>query len=416
MAQLMQNIVNPQLRRFFCVFAVTILLAFGGGMLCASRQSDEMVRLSTEEQLCYLDALADAMPEHADTIVAVFQELPADASVEDGAALLDDIGYRDMRDFPHIKQYYRTLRWHAAAYWLPLVCVLLLLLWLVGAGTFRSLFRQIRQLTEQSEAMLQQRTSGMEVRQAEGDLGTLASSLTRLSQRIQYLLDRLQQEKLFLRDFMLDISHQLKTPLTVLRLNHDLLCTGDAVPAAKQAEFLQADLQQLDRMEWLIAGQLKMARLEACAVAYTMEEQPLRETCTRAMAQFSALAKQREVVLRNQVPPSIFLLQDTAWLSEAISNLIKNALEHTTNGTITCQAVETPLSTQLLITDTGTGISKEKLSHLFDRFYNGGNTVNAQSVGIGLAIAKRIVEDHHGDLTMTSTPGQGTTAALVFLR
>lgn len=416
MAQLIQNIVNPQLRRFFWIFVVTLLLAFGGGMLCASRQSDEVVQLYTEEQLRYLDALADAMPEHADTIVATFQELPADASVEGGAALLDDIGYRDLRDFPQVMQYYRTLRWHAAAYWVPLICALLLLLWLVGAGTFRSLFRQIRQLTDQSEAMLHQRASGMEARQAEGDLGTLASSLTRLSQRIQYLLARQQKDKLFLRDFMQDISHQLKTPLAVLRLNHDLLCTGNAVPAAKQAEFLQADLQQLDRMEWLIAGQLKMARLEACAVAYTMGEQPLRETCTRAIAQFSELAKQREVVLRNQVPPSVFLLQDTEWLSEAISNLIKNALEHTENGTITCQAMETPLSTQLLITDTGTGIPKEKLSHLFDRFYNCDSTVNAQSVGIGLAIAKRIVEDHHGDLTITSNFGQGTVAALIFLR
>ena len=184
---------------------------------------------------------------------------------------------------------------------------------------------------------------------------TLLDALNRLSARIQYLLATLREEKSRLKDLMQDISHQLKTPLAVLRLNHDLL---SALPVnADQQRFLSADAEQLDKMEWLIHNQLKLARLDAGVVIYEKQSVPLRATLEESLSGFSALLQKRGIQVCNDVPPKLCIRQDPAWLGEAFSNLLRNAISHTQDGTLSLGAEETPLSVRLWMRDTGEGIS-----------------------------------------------------------
>lgn len=269
--------------------------------------------------------------------------------------------------------------------------------------------RQGRQL-EQLNAYLVRVLNGGEMpeidSQEEGELSILRSNIYKAAMKLQTQNERLAEDKTKLSEALADISHQLKTPLTSMMVMNDLL--SEEEDSERREEFLRTQSAQLTRMNWLIQTLLKISRLDAGTIELKKEnvsdEDLIEEALKPFLIQFDVRSITYEQTLSGQV-----ICCDKNWTVEALQNIIKNCMEHTENGgALSLSTTDTNIYSQITIRDRGCGIAPEDLPHIFERFYKGKNG-GKDSVGIGLALAKRILELENGEIMAESTVGVGTT-------
>ena len=226
--------------------------------------------------------------------------------------------------------------------------------------------------------------------------------------------DSERQAKEFLRDTISDISHQLKTPIAALNIYNGIL-QQEAADAGTVQEFANLSEQELDRMEALVQSLLKMARLDAGAIALEQSPENLSELLGQVKEQYSFRAGQEGKEIDLEGDELAVLCCDRVWLAEAIGNLVKNALDHTAPGDrVRIQWQQSPCLTQITVEDSGSGIHPEDLYHIFKRFYRSRFSKDTQGVGLGLPLAKSIIEAHRGSIEVHSELGQGTTFTINF--
>ena len=216
------------------------------------------------------------------------------------------------------------------------------------------------------------------------------------------------------KEFLRDISHQLKTPIAALNIYNGIL-QQEADNADTVRKFAGLSEQELDRLESLVQSLLKMARLDVGAITLEQSPENLSELLGQIKGQYSFRAGQegKELVLAGD--ERSVLLCDRIWLTEAIGNLVKNALDHTTQGDrIQIRWQQSPCLTTIAVEDSGSGIHPEDLYHIFKRFYRSRFSKDTQGVGLGLPLAKSIIEAHQGSIEVYSEPGHGTTFTICF--
>ena len=257
---------------------------------------------------------------------------------------------------------------------------------------------------------------GLDLRDnVEGELSALKNDIYKVTVMLAHQADLLQKDKLCLADTLADMSHQLKTPLTSMMVMTDLLEQPD-LPAEKRREFTGHIRSQLQRMEWLISSLLKLSKLDAGTIRFKKEQVFLPKLIEKATEHLMLLMDVKQQTLVLDGDPQTYFLGDPDWSAEAMTNLIKNCIEHTpSGGTIHIQYESSILATQIIISDTGEGVSKEDLPHIFERFYKGKNS-SRDSVGIGLAMAKNIIQRQNGTIEATSEIGKGMTFTIKFYR
>lgn len=411
---LIKDCANRQFRRFAFIIFLMVGLSFISGYYIAAQTAETLAKESHLVNLALVGQICEALPEEEETIKQAFLQASR-ADITQADELVEKYALSSANYFPQGFQLYDLFRDTINSRFRFPFALFLLILGGCALYYLHCLLHEIRTATALSDKILLSRYDA-ETKPKSADSAALHASILLLGSRMHHLVGQLKQEKIFLHDFMQDISHQLKTPLAVLRLNHDILCSGREILPEKQAEFLEINNEQIERMSWLIHAQLKLGRLDAEVVEYHFSKTPIRYACESACAQLRPLAAEKGLSVRCEVSPSIMLLHDSEWLSEAISNLIKNAVEHTETGGITLTAEESPLSVQLTIADTGKGMTHEQMLHLFDRFSVRNHEVNSTGTGIGMAIAKKIITDNHGDINIQSKIGEGTKLVLVFLK
>ena len=248
---------------------------------------------------------------------------------------------------------------------------------------------------------------------AEGELAILHSQLAKMTVRLREQADALKQDKVLLTNAIADISHQLRTPLTSLNLIVTMLRQSE-LSEARRLQLAQELQQLLTRVDWLIEALLKMAKIDAGAVVFQQEQVSVHELMQQAAAPFAIAMELREQHLVVEVPVEVSYTGDLAWSCEALGNIIKNCLEHApVGGTIAVTAKANAIYTEIVISDNGKGIDPADLPHLFERFYKGKNA-SAQSVGIGLALARSIVTAQNGTIKVENRPEGGTRFTLRF--
>lgn len=211
-----------------------------------------------------------------------------------------------------------------------------------------------------------------------------------------------------------DISHQLKTPLAALNIYNGLLQDED-VELSTVKEFANLSEQELDRMETLVQNLLKITRLDAGAVVLEKAMENVAEMMRDIELHFAYRAgqEQKKIVLSGS--DNISLQCDREWLSEAIDNIVKNALDHTEAGDmIRIEWRALPSMVQIIVTDNGCGIHPEDLHHIFKRFYRSRFSKDTQGIGLGLPLAKAIIEAHDGTVEVDSEFGMGTRFTMNF--
>jgi signal transduction histidine kinase len=278
-----------------------------------------------------------------------------------------------------------------------------------GFCCIHTVFIDIRRLTAQLEH------EEKIVFSDEHDIGLLGEAILSLRQKSEHLLKQLGDEKQYLADYLDDFSHQIKTPCTGLKLNNEILLSAP-MPFEEQKDYLMRDKKCIDRISLLVSASLKLARLEAGAVEYHFEENDISEIAADAVAQLTAIAAENNAEMINEVKRGTRLYCDRLWLCEAVTNLIKNAAEHSNGGHVRIYSDCDPMTVRIFIEDNGCGISEEELPNVFRRFWSKSGAVNSNSVGIGMSVAKKIVEDMGGRLYIESELNKGTKIKLEFLR
>ena len=260
---------------------------------------------------------------------------------------------------------------------------------------------------------MDQRKGGIECNE-EGAMYHLFHEVNSLVTIADAHADSERQAKEFLRDTISDISHQLKTPIAALNIYNGIL-QQEAADTATVQEFTALSEQELDRIESLVQSLLKMARLDAGAITLEQSPENLSELLEHIRGQYSFRAEQEGKEIDLEGDEQAILLCDRTWLTEAIGNLVKNALDHTEQGDrILVRWQQSPCLTQITVEDTGSGIHPEDLYHIFKRFYRSRFSKDTQGIGLGLPLAKSIIEAHRGSIEVHSELGHGTTFIINF--
>lgn len=251
----------------------------------------------------------------------------------------------------------------------------------------------------------------------EGTVGILYSNFYKMVYALKDSKNREMEEKIFLRDIISDISHQLKTPLASLNVFMDLLLEDKVEDEEKRKQILKEAQNQLSRMEWMVLSMLKLARIEAGAIQFDKAVAALLPLLSEAAEAVQYLVKDRNQKIIVDCPEDGSLLCDRDWLVEAVINLLKNASDYSGDGTnIRIEVEQTNVYTRIYVKDEGTGIPEQEIPNIFKRFYRVNHSVNPNSVGIGLSLTKSIIEGMDGSIHVKSEVGAYTWFILTFVK
>lgn len=247
----------------------------------------------------------------------------------------------------------------------------------------------------------------------EGEISILKNNLYKVIVLLRSQNAMLEKDKVYLADALANISHQLKTPLTSMMVMTELLEREQ--DEAKRKQFVETIDKQLEKMKWLITYLLKLSKLDAGTIVFHTDEIALEEVLEASIEPYLLTMDLRNIhVEKGKLEGTI--LGDFNWTCEAVGNIVKNCMEHMEDGGhLYVETKDYSLYQSLILRDDGCGIEKDELPHIFKRFYNG-KREKKDSVGIGLALSKAIVEKEEGKILVKSEVGKGTEFEIRFYK
>lgn len=248
---------------------------------------------------------------------------------------------------------------------------------------------------------------------SEGEISILKNNIYKVVVMLKSTNEELSKEKLGLASSLADITHQLKTPLTSITVMTDLL--ENEQNEEKRSELLEIIKTQTEKMNWLTATLLKLSRLDADAAEFNFAQIKISDVISASIKPFLLSLDLKNIRLTADFDDFEFN-GDIIWTTEAVKNIIKNCIEHTLDGgELKIRTNCTNLFNELIISDNGCGIDRDDLPHIFERFYHGKNA-SADSVGIGLNLAKEILSKQRADISAESKLGKGSVFRIRFYK
>ena len=251
---------------------------------------------------------------------------------------------------------------------------------------------------------------------SEDELSNLKNELYKITIMLKEESEISRQDKEKIKMSVEDISHQLKTPLTSIMIMLDNLKDNPNMDEDTKQRFIFEISKQVDWINWLVISILKLSRLEANVVKFSDNKINVKKFIDEIIdnLEIPIEIKNQKIIIEGNEDASF--IGDYKWQQEAITNIIKNAIEHNKeNGKITIKYEENVLFTKITIIDEGQGIAKEDLKHIFERFYKAQNSSD-NSVGIGLSLAKNIIEKNNGMINCKSEIGNGTEFIVKYMK
>mgnify|MGYP003305594490 CR=1 FL=1 len=247
----------------------------------------------------------------------------------------------------------------------------------------------------------------------EGELAVLQSEIHKMTMRLREQRQQLEDDKRYLANALADISHQVRTPLTSINLLVGLLSEPN-IPDERRRKLTHELLDLLLRIDWLITTLLKISKLDAGTVRFQQETISLNELIRKATDSLLIPIEIKEQNL--YINANGNFTGDVSWTVEAISNIVKNCVEHTPNGgEIRIEAGENSLFAEIVISDSGSGIAQEDLPHIFERFYKSKN-VSDKNFGIGLSLARMIIINQNGVIKAENNVTKGALFTIRFYK
>lgn len=243
----------------------------------------------------------------------------------------------------------------------------------------------------------------------EDELSILKNEIYKTTIMLKEVAENARNQELSLKNSLEDISHQLKTPLTSIMIMLDNMIDNPEMDKQKRAEFIKDCKKEITNIHFLVQSLLKLSKFDANTIQYHNQTVLVKDLIQEAVNKVAVLCDLKNVNIQVQGNDTDTICCDDRWQVEAIANLLKNAVEYSNNaGKIEVKYIQNKLYTQIEIKDYGKGIDSGDLPHVFERFYKGINS-SKDSVGIGLALAKKIIEKNGGSVFVESELGKGTT-------
>ena len=237
--------------------------------------------------------------------------------------------------------------------------------------------------------------------------------LIRLYEIMQENRHKVDMERQELQMLISDISHQVKTPVSNLQMVTDTLLTKP-VSEEERMDFLQGIRSQTDKLDFLFQALVKTSRLETGAIRLEKKDSSLFHTLAQAMSSIVYAAEKKEIAVSVDCPENLIISHDSKWTSEALFNLLDNAVKYTPpGGKISVSVVLWEMYVEVKVTDTGKGISESNHASIFRRFYREEEVHEQQGVGIGLYLAREIVTRQGGYIKVVSEPGHGSEFSIM---
>ena len=242
----------------------------------------------------------------------------------------------------------------------------------------------------------------------EDSFSRLKNEIYRTTVRLREQSESSRQDKINLKNSISDISHQIKTPLTSISVMLDRISNDRDMPEDIKRRLLTDVKHSSNYIISLVQSLLTLSRLDADSITMKQEDVSVKELLKICSERTEILAELGDVSVIVQDCGNFSLNCDKKWMSEAITNIIKNCNEHTTyGGMVTVSASQNKLFTTIIIRDNGSGIPADELPHIFERFYKGEGS-DENSIGIGLSLAKAIIEKNNGYISVNSKVGEGS--------
>ena len=302
--------------------------------------------------------------------------------------------------------------------------MLIIFLCMGGMGVFiiifcYNYFKEQNKIMETAVAQIEEYISGNhKIRidcDEEGELYRLFHEVNSLAVILNAHIEEERRSKQFLKNTISDISHQLKTPLAALNIYNGLL-QNEAADIPRIQEFTSLSETELDRIDALVQNLLKIAKLDAGSIVLDKKPENVGEMMKEVELHFAYRAEKEQKELSLSGEEDILLVCDRNWMLETVNNIVKNALDHTECGdTVEIKWKKSASVIQILVKDNGCGIHPEDIHHIFKRFYRSRFSKDKQGIGLGLSLAKMIIEAHNGMIEVKSELGKGSTFIISFL-
>ena len=392
-----------------CLLAICVAAAAGFTVLLSYMTNDFQKTMVEHDY-----GTAGYLVNHPGTnVAAAFTKDKTDADLEAGRQILKEAGCHENTDPRMVPA--------VAAYQKRTAVMLGCMLFSVFAGIFLTVWiyiRRQRKVLAKADTVITRFLSGDTGQRIDseetGDWYSLFHRINELAAILSAQAEHEKQTRVFLQDMISDVSHQLKTPLAALKMYDEIMAQEGTDREAIHA-FSQKSLREIRRVEDVVYTLLKIARLDAGTVRMEKAEENMEMLLKDVTERFETLAAQeaKEIVLSGSSEVSLYC--DALWMSEALGNVVKNALEHTgRGGKVVISWERTPLLTNIIVEDNGTGIHQEDIHNIFKRFYRSHISQDTHGIGLGLPLAKSIVEAHQGTISVTSRVGQGSRFVLSF--
>lgn len=288
----------------------------------------------------------------------------------------------------------------------------------VSVGGCLYLHRRNKKMYKTIDRMLDEILDGEAFSQSdiqEGEISALASKARRIREKVDLGIQSAEAEKEQVKSLISNMSHQLKTPLAGLMMYGELL-DGEEPDGATRKKFLMKMRRQSEKIDWILQSLFKMVNLEQGSVVFEAAALPIKETIQDAVSAVFHKADGKKIRLLTEEFQDRRLWHNRKWTAEVLINLLENAIKYTeSGGTIRISLHPLELYTEVRVTDTGIGIRKEEQTEIFKRFYRSKDVENKEGTGIGLYLARLILEQEKGYILVRSEVGKGSTFS-VFLQ
>lgn len=251
---------------------------------------------------------------------------------------------------------------------------------------------------------------------SEDELSILKNEIYKTTVMLNEIAENETKDKENLKDSLSDISHQLKTPLTSIIIMLDNILDDPNMKEDVREEFIKDIKREITNIQFLILALLKLSKLDANSVQFINKEVEVKEIIKNSIKNVSMICDLKNIKINVIGDSGKKIVCDERWQTEAITNILKNAAEHSkTDSQIDISCEQNKVYTKITIRDYGEGINNKDLKHIFERFYKSQNS-SKDSIGIGLSLAKSIIERNKGYIEVFSELGKGTTFVIKYLK
>ena len=279
----------------------------------------------------------------------------------------------------------------------------------------RSESKKIKEIEKYIEAINNKNYTLKISENSEDEFSNLSNELYKTTVMLKEQASNSQKFQKTLQTNIEDISHQLKTPLTSISIMLDNIIDNPDMEIETRQKFLHEINRQIEWFNWLVIALLKLSKIDSGTAVFTKKEINVEKIINHVIQNLAIPLeiKQQKIIVNGN---SSKFIGDYNWQLEALTNIVKNCIEHTPNHkNIYIEFEENNFYTKITIRDEGVGIAKEDIKHIFERFYKGKN-LSENSIGIGLALSKSIIERDNGYIICTSKEGEGTTFEIKYMK